>query len=82
MDSAARDRQTVSAHNAVRGTKKTFLSLCAGAITRQAIPTNNVSSYEVLLADLLRQRGLITIPQFAIGPYSCDLAINGIAMEV
>ncbi|TNA31983.1 hypothetical protein EMF73_30470 [Klebsiella pneumoniae] len=42
----------------------------------------NVSRAELILADMLRARGRVCIPQKAVGPYNVDIATGSVAVEV
>ena len=81
MTAAERRAQTKPAHDASRGRTKTAAELHAAARTRQRGATH-VSDQELLLAAMLRDRGLVPIHQKAVGPYNCDLAIGRVAVEV
>lgn len=67
-----------AAHDAMRGTKRPFDELVKRANSRCKI----VSGYELQLMDMLTERGIVTDPQFPIGPYNCDLASGSVAVEV
>lgn len=69
------------AHAAARGKRHSWERRCAIARTREAHPTN-VSPAETLLALWLRDRGVETIAQKAIGPYNADLTVGSVAVEV
>jgi hypothetical protein len=73
-----------AAHDAVRGKKKSFEELCAQALGRQKKATHAAprSAYEQQLRDMLLSRGIITVPEMAVGPYNVDLAALPVAVEL
>lgn len=81
MTPEQRSERAKAAHDAVRGTKRSFDELCKRALARQAKPYN-VSPVEVQISQWLQELGLHPIPQLAIGPYNADLAIGPIAVEI
>lgn len=81
MSIAKRRRQVSAAHKAAKGRIVSFDEKYQRAFTNQQ-NLNHVSSNEILLSNLLELRKIKTIPQFAIGPYNCDLAANPVAVEV
>ncbi|MCW2922255.1 MAG: hypothetical protein JWL76_2129 [Thermoleophilia bacterium] len=70
-----------AAHEARRGQRDSFETLCRRAATRQKRQLG-MSPYEQLLAAWLTERGLDATPQRAIGPYNADLGVEGVAVEV
>lgn len=82
MDTDQRLRQVAAANDAARGRKRSVEERSKGALSRQANPVHNVSSYEHVLGEMLADRGVATVPQLAIGPYNCDLAADPVAVEV
>lgn len=81
MSARKRKAQTDAAHDAVRGKPVAMEVKIKQAIGKQrTLP--NVSPIETLLADMLKARGIATIPQQAIGPYNCDLGAYPVAVEI
>lgn len=80
MSTESRQRQTSAAHAAVLGATHSEARLLQRAISVQRIGRLNGS--ERLLHDLLIDRGLVTVPQQAIGPYSSDLGAFPVSVEV
>lgn len=81
MTEEQRAKQTAAAHDAARGRIVSFEEKCKRAQTNQyTLP--NVSSYELQLMEMLDIKGIEYVPQFAIGPYNCDIAIHPVAVEV
>jgi very-short-patch-repair endonuclease len=76
-----RAAMTRAAHDAVRGSTKSFESLAAAAISKQRT-LSSVSPVERKLMADLSKCGINAIPQLAIGPYNCDLACHPVAVEV
>ena len=70
-----------AAHEAVRGRRRSIEERSKGAATRERLRTH-VSDNELILATMLRERGLDVIPQKAVGPYNVDLAAGTVAVEV
>jgi len=81
MTPAQRKAQAAAAHRAAMGREKTLAEQCLTAQTRQSRGIG-ISPYERQLTSLLHDRGIDTIPQFAIGPYNCDLGADPVAVEV
>lgn len=75
-------RNARAAHEATRGRKPSFEVLCKTALTRERRQSVQQSSDEHRMIEWLRNRGLIVIPQKAIGPYNADLAIGAVAVEI
>jgi very-short-patch-repair endonuclease len=73
---------TKSAHDAVRGTKKSRSSQEEFAQTKEARGSGISSPAEYALASMLKDRGIETVRQKAIGIYNCDLASGTVAVEV
>jgi very-short-patch-repair endonuclease len=73
---------TQAAHDAARGRVNTFEEKCLGALTRQRTLGIRMSPSEQLFAGWLRDRGIDTVPQLAIGPYNVDLAADPVAVEI
>lgn len=71
-----------AANKAMRGRARTFDEKCKMAATFEARQNRRSSKAENRLAEMLRARGLAPTRQKAIGPYNCDLAIPGVAVEV
>ncbi|HLE14508.1 MAG TPA: hypothetical protein VI776_07155 [Anaerolineales bacterium] len=80
MTPIERQRQATAAHKAATGRIKTLEEQCMAARTRQTICKQ--SPYEIAFSEMLVIRNIPTIPQFAIGPYNCDLAAEPVAMEI
>jgi len=75
-------RNSEAAHDAIRGTAKSWEQRCEYARRRHGtVPAN---ATELLYAAWLRLRGLKVVHQHAIGPYNCDLTIPavGVAVEI
>lgn len=77
-----RRRNAAAAHAAKRGRPNTLEALERAAMTRQVKMTGRMSSTETVLAGMLRERGIDSIPQVAIGPYNCDIGAAPVAVEV
>jgi transposase-like protein len=71
-----------AAHEAAKGREKTMAEKCQAAQTCQLRGSRRRSPNEDLMAALLRERGIDTVPQMAIGPYNCDLAAHPVAVEI
>lgn len=81
MTQRERDKLTKPAHDAVRGMKRTDEDLCKRALGKEK--TGRFGSVaEKELFYLLKERGVITIPQKSIWKYNIDLAIGNIAVEI
>lgn len=80
MSGRKRTRQTRAAHEAARGSTRTFEQRCRSALGKQA--AGLISIYERHLGILLRDRGIEFVPQQAIGPYNCDLGAHPVAVEI
>jgi hypothetical protein len=76
-----RQRNAMASHEAIRGSKRTVEDLSRRALAHERHPTN-VGCDEIVLAKMLADRGVTTVPQKAIGPYNCDLAAFPVAVEV
>ena len=82
MSEEDRKRQVAAAHEATRGSSKSWETLCRIAQTREE-RQSHVSESERRLQSLLHERGIEDITlQKAVGPYNCDLAIPPVAVEV
>jgi len=81
MSIEQRKKQVKAAHNSTRGKKISWSTKCKHAKTIEKIPSN-FSATELILHDMLLERGIHTIHQKAIGTYNCDLAANPVAVEV
>jgi very-short-patch-repair endonuclease len=84
INSEERAQLTAAAHDAVRGKPKTegFLVARALGVEKQGAKHGNVSPAELMLADMLQDRGILVTHQKAIGPYNADLATLSVAVEV
>ena len=81
MTAADRGRQVAAAHLATRGRTLSLAErLLRAAITERRVL--HTSAYERDLAAMLERRHVTVVPQKAIGPYNCDLAVGSIAVEV
>lgn len=69
-------------HIAARGCKRRTSSKELIAQTRERTQSILKSDDEAILAKMLKQRGIKTTPQKAIGIYNCDLATDSVAVEV
>lgn len=74
-------RNVAAAHDAVRGRKQTREHRSKIARTRQVVH-GAISPAEMLLQLWLRDRGVETVAQQAIGPYNVDLGAEPVAVEV
>lgn len=81
MSPDQRASQVAAAHEATRGSTKSFDSLCRAALSRQRLQSHATDA-EWEFARLLANRGLATIPQQAIGAYNCDLGAFPVAVEI
>lgn len=77
-----RRQNAAAAHAAKRGRPNTMEALERAAMTRQVKMTGRMSRTETALAGMLRERGIDSIPQVAIGPYNCDIGAAPVAVEV
>lgn len=78
-----RIRLTTNAHNAVRGSKRSFEDLCKRSKgVERTLP--NVSRTEVILKNWIEERGFSITQQKSVGIYNIDIAFNKfpIAVEV
>jgi very-short-patch-repair endonuclease len=84
LDPEERAQLAAAAHDAVRGKRKSaeFLIARALGVEKQGAEHGNVSPAELMLADLLRDHGVLVTHQKAIGPYNADLATLTVAVEV
>lgn len=75
-------RNSAAAHDAVRGSAKSWEQRCAMAEKRHG--TVPAFATELLYAAWLRLRGFKVVHQHAVGPYNCDLTIPaaGVAVEI
>lgn len=78
-----RSRRASAAHDAVRGKKKSVAFLFAKAQGVE-LSQSGISRIEIRCREMLRERGIDSTPQKAIGPYNVDLALNAfpIAVEI
>lgn len=74
-------RRMKRVHEAARGKKHSLALRSKIAKTRERNQTN-VSPAELLLGEWLKQRGLDSTPQQAVGPYNLDLGAYPIAVEI
>jgi len=76
-----RAAQLSAAHTAARGRKATLAerTLRARTVEREQIQTTEA---ERTLRGMLDERGIIAIPQKAVGPYNCDLGAFPVAVEI
>lgn len=82
MTPEQRSALTASAHDAVRGMKRTDADLCKRAASKEAAGKPG-SIMEDRLGRMLRARGLDTVHQKAVGKYNIDIAVNGsVAVEI
>jgi very-short-patch-repair endonuclease len=81
MTAEERLRQAAAAHAAVRGTSQSEELLVRRALAKQRKGRYD-SPGEMLLGEALSDRGLIVVPQKAIGKYNVDLAVAPVAVEV
>lgn len=81
MSPEQRDELTKSAHDAVRGIKRTKDDLCKRAIGKERSGKfGSVAEKELFY--LLKERGVVPIPQKALWIYNIDLSIGNIAVEM
>ena len=75
-------RNSAAAHDAVRGSAKSWEQRCAKAGRRHGVVP--AIATELLYAAWLRLRGFKIVHQHAVGPYNCDLTIPdaGVAVEI
>lgn len=78
MTADERRQITSGAHAAILGSHPTFEQSCTRALARE----HNVTHQSQSERDLLAMLPPGAIPQKAIGPYSADIAIGGVAVEV
>jgi very-short-patch-repair endonuclease len=69
------------ARNGIAKRTQTFEERCRRAITNEA-NCSRISAGERLMSSLLRERGIETTPQVAVGPYNVDLATDTVAVEI
>ncbi len=81
MTPEQRSANAKAAHDAVRGTPKSFVAKVKNAIAKQA-SMSGMSDIEEMICSDLKERGIYPIPQLAIGPYNCDLACHPVAVEI
>lgn len=81
MTQAEKNTVIKKAQDAVRGSKRSFESLCNSAKSRERTG-NTRSTTEKTLVDMLLLRGAYVIPQKAIDIYNVDIAIGTLAVEV
>lgn len=70
-----------AAQSARRGQRDTMETRLKRAESFQTIQ-RHISAYEVKAEAMFLQRGLVMLPQKAIGPYNCDFAIDAVAVEI
>jgi predicted DNA-binding protein YlxM (UPF0122 family) len=76
-------KNTINAHNAIKGKHHTHKELCHRAISREKSFKRFVSFYESEIAKELSKRGIDYIPQKAVDIYNVDFCVFGnIALEV
>jgi transposase len=80
MTDDVRDRQVAAAHAAVLGSTRSLADLINRALGIQR--SGRMNGNEQLMHDLLAERGVITIPQQAIGPYNGDLGAAPVSVEI
>lgn len=81
LDDAGRVALVVAAHIAARGRVRDEAEVVRSARIRAGL-TCFTSPWEVLVADLLAERGVLTDPQRAVYRYNIDLACWPVAVEV
>jgi len=84
MDNTSRTermRLVVAAHEAARGRTRSLAERCLSAKTREQRQTH-ISKHERRLAAMMRERGIKSRHQTAVGPYNCDLTVDTVAVEV
>jgi very-short-patch-repair endonuclease len=74
-------KNTRAAHAAATGRKHSFEERCKMAQGRER-NQSGISENERLLARMLKERGIATLAQVAVGPYNCDFAARPVAVEV
>lgn len=77
-----RQQNAAAAHAAKRGRPNAMEALDRAAVTRQARMSGRMSQTEVTIASMLRERGIDSVPQVAIGPYNCDIGAAPVAVEI
>lgn len=77
-----RAKLTKKAHDTVRGRKKSFEEKEKHALAIFKKGTPNISKYETMLFDILRNKGLNPIQQFPLGIYNCDFAFPSVIVEI
>jgi len=81
MDTAQRQAQVRAAHEAATGRSHSMTERIRMALSRERNGSGR-SPDEVLLETMLCDIGVISIPQRAVGPYNCDLAVHPVAVEI
>jgi hypothetical protein len=81
LSAVERAALAANAHDAIRGTKRSFESKVKNAIAKMASGAG-MSEIEAMVSSDLKSCCIDTIPQLAIGPYNCDLAAFPVAVEV
>ena len=76
-----RRRQVAAAHACTKGRKMPVTAKLRAALTIQRT-LSGMSRYDRALLSMLQERGLDCVPQQAIGPYNCDIAIGPVAVEI
>lgn len=76
-----RRANAAAAHEAVRGSTRSYESLVQAALTREGI-VNRRSHAEILLNTWFIERGVVFTPQKAIGKYSVDFGAYPVAVEI
>lgn len=77
---AQRAKNVAAAHAAVRGVPKDWDFLCRRAAGVEH--KGRLGADERQVSNWLSARGVLAVPQKAIGPYNCDLAIGSVAVEI
>jgi hypothetical protein len=80
MSAEERATQVSAAHKARRGRKDSLAKRCQTAQTNEKRQLH-VTKEERKLAAMLKDRGITTVLQKAIGPYNCDLGAPPVAIE-
>ncbi len=76
-----RRRRTKAANAAARGRKVPIEERCKVAASREK-SKKGISHLENSMEKILRKAGFEPVPQKAIGPYNCDLAVHPVAVEI
>lgn len=81
MSREERRRQSLAAHDAVRGKSQSFEHRCKIALTKER-KGSGITRVEQYCLSLLEDQGFTCIPQKAIGPYNVDIAITELSIIV